>query len=322
MNIKRWIARREVAWRRLEHLIQRSEKGGLGSLPVSDVKEFASLYRSTTADLARARTHQVGQVLTQNLQNLIVRAYGQIYQGDRGQEWSKLLTFCRQGFPAIVQETWIYTALATMIFALGVGISWELSWRDPTFLELVVPGDLVTLVRDEGKLWMGSILGNEPVASTNIMINNLGVCFKVIGGGISLGILSVYILFLNGIFLGAIGCLISQNHLAFPFWAFVLPHGVLELPAIFLSGGAALLIARGLLFPGRYSRGDALKCYGLKAVQLVYGIVPLLLIAGAIEGFLSPSPWIPDGLKYIVGMGLGSLLLLYWGQPIDGDDRQ
>lgn len=313
MNIKRWIARREVAWRRLEHLLERSERQGLGSLSVAEVKEFASLYRSTTADLSRARTHQVGQVLTQNLQTLIVRSYGQIYQGDRRQEWAKLWAFYREGFPAIVQETWVYTALATLIFGLGAGISWWLSWQDPTFLELVVPGDLVTLVRDEGELWMGSILGNEPLASTNILINNLGVSFKVIGGGVTLGLFSTYILFLNGVFLGAIGCLISQNHLAFPFWAFVWPHGALELPAIFLSGGAGLLIARGILFPGRYRRGDALNVYGLKAAQLVYGIVPLLFIAGAIEGFLSPNPGIPDLLKYPIGLGILSLLVLYCG---------
>ncbi|MEY2976143.1 MAG: stage II sporulation protein M [Prochlorotrichaceae cyanobacterium] len=311
MNIKRWVARREAAWRRLENFIQRSEKRGLKSLQVSEVKEFASLYRSTTGDLARARTHQVGQALTQNLQHLIVRAYGQIYQGDRRQEWASFLQFCRVGFPAIVQETWVYTAVATAIFAIGAAISWWLSWRDPTFLELVVPWDLVTLVRDQGELWMGSILGNEPLASTNIMINNLSVSFKVIGGGVSLGILSSYILFLNGVLLGAIGCLISQNHLAFPFWAFVFPHGALELPAIFLSGGAGLLIARSLLFPGRYGRADALKVYGLKAVQLVYGIVPLLFIAGAIEGFFSPSPWIPDLLKYGAGTGILTLLLWY-----------
>jgi uncharacterized membrane protein SpoIIM required for sporulation len=314
MNIKRWIARREVAWRRLEDLIARSERGGLGSLSVAEVKEFASLYRSTTADLARARTHQVGQVLTQNLQTLIVRSYGQIYQGDRRQEWSKLLAFYREGFPAIVQETGVYTAVATLVFVCGAGVSWWFSWQDPTFLELVVPGELVTLVRDKGELWMGSILGNEPLASTNIMINNLGVAFKTIGGGVSLGLFSIYILFVNGVFLGAIGCLISQNHLAFPFWAFVWPHGALELPAIFLSGGAGLLIARSILFPGRYSRGDALKIYGLKAAQLVYGIVPLLFIAGAIEGFLSPNPWIPDLLKYPIGMGILSLLMVYCGK--------
>ena len=311
MNIKRWITRRENSWRRLEVLVQQTEKKGFPSLQSTEVKELASLYRSIAADLARARTHQVGQTLTQDLQNLTSRAYGQIYQGDRRQDWAQIRHFYQWEFPTIVQKTSGYTALATGIFLLGAAISWWFAWGDPTYLELVVPEELVTMVRDEGELWMGSILGNEPLASTNIMINNLGVSFSVIGGGISLGMFSTYILFLNGIFLGAIGCLVAQNHLAVPFWAFVFPHGALELPAIFLSGGAALLIARGILFPGQYQRSDAIKYYGVQAAQLLYGIIPLLFVAGAIEGFLSPSPLIPDLFKYAIGLGIFTLLITY-----------
>jgi uncharacterized membrane protein SpoIIM required for sporulation len=104
--------------------------------------------------------------------------------------------------------------------------------------------------------------------------------------------------------IGAIATLVGQNNLAYPFWAFVFPHGALELPAIFLAGGAGLLIARAIVFPGRYRRTDALKFYGMKAAKLVFGIVPLLLIAGAIEGFFSPNPFIANPLKYGVGIAL------------------
>jgi len=96
-----------------------------------------------------------------------------------------------------------------------------------------------------------------------------------------------------------------------PFWAFVFPHGSLELPAIFFAGAAGLLIARALLFPGKYRRMDALRIYGSQAAQLVYGIIPMLLIAGAIEGFISPNPAIPDMLKYVIGTLIFVLLVLY-----------
>ncbi len=311
MNLKRWIARRESSWRRLEDLLAHVDRSGLRHLNSEQVKELASLYRSVTADLARARTHQVGDSLIQSLQTLTSRAYGHIYQGDRHQNWRQLYRFYQQDLPNIVQETWGYTALATGIFSLGALISWWYAWKDPSFLERVVPYDLISLVRDEGKLWMGSILGEEPLASSNIMINNLSVAFRVVGGGVSLGLISTYILFLNGVLIGAIACLVSQNHLAIPFWAFVMPHGVLELPAIFLAGGAGLLLARAILFPGSYHRRDALRHYGQKAAQLLYGIIPLLIIAGTIEGFFSPSPLIPDPLKYGVGFGLLGLLIRY-----------
>jgi uncharacterized membrane protein SpoIIM required for sporulation len=143
------------------------------------------------------------------------------------------------------------------------------------------------------------------------MINNMSVAFNAIGGGITAGFFTVYILAINGLFIATVATLVSQNHLAYPFWAFVFPHGSLELPAIFLSGGAGLLIARGLLFPGKYRRADSLKIYSFQAAQLVFGIVPMLIIAGTIEGFFSPNPLIPEPIKYLAGILLFTFLVVY-----------
>jgi uncharacterized membrane protein SpoIIM required for sporulation len=111
--------------------------------------------------------------------------------------------------------------------------------------------------------------------------------------------------------IGALATLVSQNNLAYPFWAFVFPHGSLELPAIFFAGGAGFLLARAILFPGKYRRRDALQFYGSLAVQLLFGIIPMLIIAGTIEGFISPNPSVPSPFKYLLGMSLFVVLLLY-----------
>jgi uncharacterized membrane protein SpoIIM required for sporulation len=311
MNIQRWIARREPNWKRLDTLLKRAEKQGLKSLSASEIKELASLYRSVSADLARARTHQVGDTLVRDLQGLASRGYTQIYQGSQRQEWQAAIAFYRWGFPALVQETAGYIALATALFVLGAIVSWWFAWQDPTFLPLLVPESLISKVQDKGELWMGSIVGIEPLASTEIMKNNLSVSFGAVAGGITAGLYTVFLLVFNGLSIGAIATLVGQNNLAYPFWAFVFPHGSLELPAIFLAGGAGLLIARGLIFPGRYRRAEALRVYGSQAAQLMYGVVPLLVVAGTIEGFFSPSPIIPAPLKYLVGTGLFTLLILY-----------
>ncbi|NET85478.1 MAG: stage II sporulation protein M [Moorea sp. SIO1F2] len=311
MNIKRWIGRREANWKQLDTLLQQVEKRGIKSLPASQIKELASLYRSVSADLARARTNQVGNTLVKDLQRLTSRGYNQIYQGSRRQDWQGLGEFCRWGFPAVVQQTWSYIAIATAVFLLGALISWWLAWQDPVFMSLVVPEQLIEQVRDRQELWMGSILGMKPLASSGIMINNLSVCFRAVAGGITCGAFTLYVMAFNGILIGAIGTLVGQNNLAYPFWAFVFPHGSLELPAIFFAGGAGLLIGRAILFPGQYRRVDALKFYGSQAAQLMFGIVPMLIIAGIIEGFLSPSPLVPSFLKYLVGIGLFSLLVIY-----------
>ena len=311
MNIQRWIARREPNWKRLNRLLIRVEKKGIKSLDASEIKELASLYRSVSADLARAQTNQVGPTLIGDLQRLTSRSYSQIYQGYRRQEWQAIVQFTRQGFPNIVQQTWGYTAIATTIFLLGAIAAWWYAWQDPVFVSLMVPQELITMVRDKQELWMGSILGIEPLASSNIMINNISVAFNAVAGGITAGILTVYILLFNGLHLAAVAAVVGQNNLAYPFWAFVFPHGSLELPAIFLAGGAGLLIARAVLFPGRYRRADAIKYYGSQAAQLVFGIIPMLIIAGIIEGFFSPSPLVPDAFKYLVGLVLFTLLIFY-----------
>lgn len=311
MNIQRWIARREPNWKRLDALLKQVEKKGLKSLRADEIKELASLYRSVSADLARSRTQQVGSTLVQDLQILTSRAYNQIYQGSRRQEWQAVWDFYRWGFPAMVQQSWGYIAAATALFMLGAIVAWWYAWQDPTFMSLIVPDHLIRMVRDEHKLWMGSIVGVEPLASSSITINNISVSFGAVGGGITAGAYTLFLMFYNGLSIGAVATLVGQNNLAYPFWAFVFPHGSLELPAIFFAGGAGFLIARAILFPGKYRRGDALKFYGGQASQLVFGIVPMLIIAGTIEGFLSPSPLVPEPIKYLVGMSLFALLVLY-----------
>jgi uncharacterized membrane protein SpoIIM required for sporulation len=311
MNIQRWIARREADWKQLDELLQRAEKKGLKSLNATEIRQLASLYRSVSADLARIRTHQVSDTLAHDLQVLTARGYNQIYQGSRRQEWRSLLEFVLWGFPAVVQRTAGYTALATALFLASCMVAWWFSWRDPAFLAIVVPEELIHMVRDEGQLWMGSIVGTEPLASSGIMINNMTVAFRAVAGGITAGAFTAYILTLNGILIGAIATLVGQNNLAFPFWAFVFPHGALELPAIFFAGGAGFLLGRAILFPGQYTRGDALRYYGNQAAQLVFGIVPLLFIAGIIEGFFSPNPIIPDIFKYLAGVLLFIGLVSY-----------
>lgn len=311
MNIQRWLARREPKWQRLGKLLSKLDKKGFKSFPSSEIREIASLYRSVSADLARAKTHQLGKTVINDLQQLTLRSYSHIYQGSRRQEWSAIAKFYRWRFPQVVQQTWIYIAIATAICGVSALMAWWYGWQDPTFLALVIPADLIHSVRDDHELWMGSILGVEPLASSNIMTNNLSVAFKAVAGGITGGIFTIYILFFNGILLGAIGALVGQYQLGYPFWAFVLPHGSLELPAIFLAGAAGLLIARALLFPGQYRRSEALKYYGKQAAELMFGVVPMLVIAGIIEGFFSPNPIFPDASKYIVGGLIFTSFLLY-----------
>lgn len=322
MNIQRWMARRETSWRQLDTLLTQAEKSGLRSLSAGQVRQMAGLYRSVSADLARAQGHGVSQTVVKDLQRLTNRSYSQIYQSSRRQEWQALWEFCRYGFPAAVQQSWKYIAIATALFVSGGLVGWWFAWRDPAFLTLVLGQEFVEEVKTSQELWTVSIMGVEPVASSGIMINNIGVSLGAMVGGITMfvpqlpmitppGAFTVFVLVFNGLMIGCVGVLVAQANLAYDLWAFVFPHGALELPAIFMAGGAGLLLARGILLPGPYRRVDALKRYGLQAAQLLYGIVPMLVIAGLIEGFFSPQDWIPNPLKYAVGTALFMALVQY-----------
>lgn len=311
MHVQRWIARREPNWKRLDGLLQQAEQQGIKSLSATEIKDLASLYRSVSADLARARTNKVGNILTQDLQKLTARGYNQIYQGSQRQEWQQVKEFYLWGLPQVIRDSWVYIAIATGIFLLTAMIAWWYGWRDPTFIAITVPDHIIKIVEEDGELWMGSMVGTEPLASSNITINNLSVAFGAIAGGITAGIYTMLVMVFNGISIGAIATLVGKNNLAYPFWAFVFPHGALELPAIFLAGGAGLLIGKGMIFPGQYKRLDALKNNSIQAAQLLMGIIPMLLMAGTIEGFFSPSPIIPSPIKYLVGTTIFCLLVLY-----------
>jgi uncharacterized membrane protein SpoIIM required for sporulation len=291
---------------------------------------MASLYRSVSADLARAQGNGVGPAVLGDLQRLTSRGYSQIYQGSRRQEWQALADFCRYGWPAVVRQSWAYIALATGLFVAGGLVGWWFAWQDPAFLSLVLGQDFVEQVNTSQELWTVSILGIEPVASSGIMINNIGVALRALVGGVTMvvpppmlpvpiltppGAFTVFVLVVNGLMIGCVGVLVAQANLAYDLWAFVFPHGALELPAIFMAGGAGLLLARGILLPGPYRRIDALKLYGLQAAQLLYGIIPMLVIAGLIEGFFSPQIWIPNELKYVAGTAIFLALVQYCRTP-------
>jgi uncharacterized membrane protein SpoIIM required for sporulation len=142
------------------------------------------------------------------------------------------------------------------------------------------------------------------------MTNNLSVSFMAFAMGITAGLGTIYMMFFNGVLIGTIGAACWQAGLSLGLWSFVAPHGVLELPAIFIAGGAGLLLAKGLLFPGLLPRRDSLAQAAQVAVRLVLGIVPVLVVAGVIEGFISPSH-IPPGLKFLLAGAIASLFTLY-----------
>jgi uncharacterized membrane protein SpoIIM required for sporulation len=155
-----------------------------------------------------------------------------------------------------------------------------------------------------------AIVTVKPLAASGIMTNNLAVCFAAFALGITAGIGTINMMVTNGMLIGVIGAATWQAGMALQLWSFVAAHGVLELPAIFISGGAGLEIARGMLFPGLLPRRESLAQAGGRAARLMIGIVPMLVVAGIIEGFVSPSG-IAMPLKFLLAAVLFAALSAY-----------
>ena len=303
-----WIALRKESWSRLEILVQQVETASLKTLTSAELREFGLLYRQTAADLSAVRTDEASRTLEAYLNRLVSRAHNHIYSGDR-MNLSNVWHFLSKGYPRIFRRLLPYTTVAVAIFLAGALLGTLLTVARPQFMHAMLGPQMIDKI-EHHQMWTDSILTAKPQASSRIMTNNIAVCFYTYAGGIIAGLGTILLMFTNGINLGVVTTACTQNHMALSIWSFVAAHGALELPSIFISGGAGLRLASGLLFPGMLRRRDALALAGGESIRLLSGTIPMLVIAGILEAFLSPTH-APLALKFSVSAVLLTGLCLW-----------
>lgn len=305
-----WIHKRKPHWRRLEELIEQAGRGGVGALAHRDLRELALLYRQTAADLSTVREDASATALGGYLNQLLGRAHNLLYMGGRSRRGGIVNFFFRE-YPRIFRETFNYTLAATLLFAAAALLGFLVSYYDPGFNRFFLGARMMDTI-ERREMWTHSVVAMKPLASSAIMTNNISVSLATFAMGITAGIGTVWMLLFNGLLLGVITAACLQAGMAGQLYSFVAPHGVIELPSIFIAGGAGLLMAKGLLFPGFLPRKESLARAGAQAVRLVVGIIPLLVIAGTIEGFFSPTE-IAAPVKFLFAAAMFVLLLAYLG---------
>ena len=303
-----WLEKRQPHWRRLEALVEQSGRGGVGRLSRSELQELGLLYRQIAADLSTVREDPASRQISAYLNQLLGRAHNLIYMG-RKTNAAGIVQFFRSTYPRLFRENLVYPLTAFLIFLAAAIAGMALCFSDPGFERYFLGARMIDTI-EQHRMWTESVVSLKPLASSFILTNNISVALATFAMGILAGLGTVYMLFFNGLLIGVIGTACWQAGMSRQLWSFVAPHGVLELPAIFIAGGAGLLLARGLLFPGTLPRRDSLVEAGGRAVRLVLGVIPMLIVAGFIEGYLSPSHF-PVPLKFALGAALGAALLLY-----------
>jgi len=303
-----WIAKRRPHWDRLAFLLTRSDQQGVGALSRSELQEVALLYRQVAGDLSVLRRDETARTYTDHVNMLLARAHHIIYSRKKT-GWATLFRFLKVEYPAIFQKQRSYV-LASLLVSVAWGIlGAALTSARPQFMRHYV-GPAMIATMEQHKMWTETIVSVAPQETSHIMTNNLSVSFLTFAGGILFGLGTFLLLFNNGMMLGVIAAACHQYGMSVALWSFVVPHGSLELPAIIIAGGAGFRIGRAMLFPGGYRWKESVARGGIDASRLVSGVIPMLVVAGCLEGFFSPSH-APVWLKFTVG-GLLFALLLTW----------
>lgn len=324
MNLERWISQRKPEWTMLEDLLKILDRSGIGKLDNAQLKDLGRLYRVTSADLSRARALKLGAEVEGYLNNLVVRAHNQVYQRDKNR-WKDLFHFLWIGFPDLVRQNIFYIALGFLLFTIPCVGSYCMVQKDPTFAQLeikkgepIVSEDLWDMI-EKKHMWTDAAQDQSPTAFGMIATNNIRVSILAFVLGITFGFGTIYILIVNGMSIGSTFGVCQLHGMALPLMAFVAGHGVLELSAIFISGGAGLVLGKHMLFPGKLRWPDSLKVGARIAFGIFAGTVPMLLIAGSIEGFVSPRTDLSVNTKILVSLatavGLAAYLFVPRGKP-------
>jgi uncharacterized membrane protein SpoIIM required for sporulation len=308
-----WILKRRPHWDRLAALLAQSDASGLGQLSRAELQEIALLYRQVAADLSVLRQDSTSRTYATHVNHLLARAHHIIYSGRK----TNLLTvfrFLRDEYPAIFQRQIGYVAASLLVSVAWGLLGAALTSARPEFMRHFVGPEMIATM-ERHAMWTESVVSVAPQASSAIMTNNLTVSFITFAGGIVFGLGTFFALFTNGMMLGVIGASCHHYEMSVKLWSFVAPHGALELPSIIIAGAAGFRLGHAMLFPGALRWRESVARGGIEATQLVSGIIPLLVIAGCLEGFFSPSH-AHNWLKFTVGGLLFTLLNLWLFRPV------
>jgi len=301
-----FIKQREADWKRLETLV--NSRRGRKPLTTAEVHELGTLYRAVTSDLALARRDFPDQRMTIFLNQLLTRAHSYIYQQDSS-DFKVFLRIFTQRIPILFRQTGRYMIVAFFLFLIPAIAGYRLAYINPNIAEPLGLGAQRQILADHNT-WTDIPPGERPAASTFIMTNNIRVSLLCFAGGIAFGLFSVYMLVTNGLMIGAVLGLAAHYGMGSSLLGFMFGHGVIELSVIFMAGGAGLQLGWALLNPGPYTRRDALAQTARRAVMLTVVAVPLLIVAGTIEGLFSPTD-APFALHVAVGLITGGCMYAY-----------
>lgn len=304
MDVDRFIARNQASWTRLEELSRVPRR----SLTPALVDELVQLYQRTSAHLSHARTERADPALVARLTRLVATAAGLLY-GTRSRSAAGFARFFTTSFPAAVWHARRFVAVAALLLlvpALVMG-----TWLASSDEALDASGPEAAreaYVEDDFEAYYSS--GPAGQFATEVTVNNIQVSILAFAAGALLCVVTAYILVVNGANVGVAAGTFAAVGEQPKFWGLILPHGVLELSAVVVAGAAGLAIGWAIVAPGDRPRGVAVADEGRRASAIVLGLMLAFVVAGIIEGFVTPST-LPTAARVTVGLAAGAAFWTY-----------
>jgi len=278
-------------WREFNSRIGRFEKSGrrsLWRLPPDELTRIMEDYRNLGCDLARARSMGRSSAVVRHLNGIAVRAHGVLYRRILGSDreanksWAKL-------FPITVRRHLGPVGLSALLLFGSSFVSFTVVQLHPELGYDLVPTGFLDFqpARRESLHDIPSLA--RPVVASSILTNNIQVTLFAFGLGLTAGIGTAFLLLANGVQLGAVAGWMTSKGNAGALWGWIMPHGGTELLAITLAGGAGFMLARAIIAPGEVRRATALRRVAMPSLIIELGVMVMLVFAGIIEGFVSPS---------------------------------
>ncbi|HYH82714.1 MAG TPA: stage II sporulation protein M [Longimicrobium sp.] len=299
--------RQKPMWDTYQRMLEEG-RGGLAKMGEARVSRFAAMYREVAADLARARTYGGSPELLFTLERAVGAGHNLLYRAPAAR-WIGVRRWVMGGFPALVRLRWRPIALAAVLLYLPAVVTFAAVRNNPGLGRSMIGPEMMERAeqaesrRARGQGYVSAEdFGGSPLMSSTIMTNNIQVTFGAYAGGILAGLGTALLLVFNGVLLGAVTGVFANYAANLHLWSFLLVHGVIELTAICIAGGAGLWLGSAMLLPGRLTRREALVRRGRESVSLIGGTAVMLVVAGIIEGFVSPS-----GLPASVKLGFAGL---------------
>jgi len=283
VDVDAFVAAHQAEWDRLDRLVARRRR-----LSGEEVDELVTAYQRTATHLSAVRTAGYDPALVARLSTKVARARSAV-TGAHSPAWTSVGRFAVVSFPAMAYRArWWWLATATGSLLVAVVMGWWIARSPGVQASLLPPDQARQLVNSQFRDYYSQYAATSFAAK--VWTNNALVAAESLIFGILLGVPTLLVLFENAANVGAVGGLMFAHGRGVEFFALILPHGMLELSAVFLAAAAGLRLGWRIIDPGPLPRSQALAVAGRETITLALGLIVVLLVSGVIEAFVTPSP--------------------------------